>query len=115
MAARLQIDDPARRYRFVYVFADLLGGYDVVARLQDKGPGFYVRQVGPIVGREGSRANCLAISGSVRQKLFANSSPSYGRSGLPMMAGAIAADQPIWLSASEASSSSISAAAKPPT
>jgi hypothetical protein len=40
------------------------------------------------------RANTRAMSGSVAQKLFASSSPSSGRSGLPMITGAIAADQP---------------------
>ena len=42
-----------------------------------------------------TRANALAISGSVRQKLLVSSSPSSGRSGLPMIDGAIAADQPM--------------------
>jgi len=42
-----------------------------------------------------TRANALAISESVRQKLLVNSCPSSGRSGLPMIAGAIAADQPM--------------------
>ena len=40
------------------------------------------------------RANTRATSGSVRQKLLVSSSPSSGRSGLPMITGAIAADQP---------------------
>ena len=44
--------------------------------------------------RKVTRAKCLAISGSVRQKLLLSSSPSSGRSGLPMMAGAIVLDQP---------------------
>jgi hypothetical protein len=35
-----------------------------------------------------------AISGSVRQKLSVSSCPSSGRSGLPMMTGAVAADHP---------------------
>ncbi len=43
----------------------------------------------------------LAMSGSVRQKLLASSSPSYGRSALPMMVGAIARDQPIVVAVEE--------------
>ena len=41
-----------------------------------------------------TRAKRRAIAGSVRQKLLVSSSPSSGRSGLPMITGAIAADQP---------------------
>jgi hypothetical protein len=44
--------------------------------------------------RNVTRAKSRAISGSVRQKLFVSSSDSSGRSGLPMMTGAIAADHP---------------------
>ncbi len=40
------------------------------------------------------RAKTLTISGSVAQKLWASSSPSSGCSALPMITGAIAADQP---------------------
>ena len=44
--------------------------------------------------RKVTRANRRAISGSVRQKLSVSSAPSSGTSGLPMMTGAIAPDQP---------------------
>ena len=44
--------------------------------------------------RKVTRAKCLAISGSVRQKLLVSSPPSSGRSGLPMITGAMALDQP---------------------
>ena len=44
--------------------------------------------------RNVTRANCVAMSGSVRQKLLVSSSPSSGRSALPMITGAIALDQP---------------------
>ena len=44
--------------------------------------------------RNVARANTRAILGSVRQKLLVSSWPSSGRSGLPMITGAIAADQP---------------------
>ena len=44
--------------------------------------------------RKVTRAKCFAISGSVRQKLLVSSSPSSGRSGLPMIFGAMALDQP---------------------
>lgn len=40
------------------------------------------------------RAKTRAMSGSVAQKLFLSSSPSSGRSALPMITGAMAADQP---------------------
>lgn len=40
------------------------------------------------------RANTPAITGSVAQNAFSSSLPSSGRSGLPMMTGAMAADQP---------------------
>ena len=62
-----------------------------------------------------TRASALAILGSVRQKLLVNSSASSGRSGLPMMEGAIAADQPMWLSSRNSSSSAICFALNPPT
>ena len=64
--------------------------------------------------RNVTRAKRAAISGSVRQKLFVSSSPSSGRSGLPMITGAIALDQPRKLLSSESSSSSMSARLKPP-
>ena len=41
-----------------------------------------------------TRAKWRAISGSARQKLLVSSSPSSGRSSLPMITGAIAFDQP---------------------
>ena len=44
--------------------------------------------------RNVTRAKWRAISGSVRQKLLVSSSPSSGRSALPMITGAIALDQP---------------------
>ncbi len=44
--------------------------------------------------RNVTSANCFAIAGSVRQKLLASSSPISGRSGLPVMTGAIARDHP---------------------
>jgi sigma-B regulation protein RsbQ len=40
------------------------------------------------------RAKRRAMAGSVRQKLLVSSSPSSGRSGTPMMTGAMWADQP---------------------
>ena len=61
-----------------------------------------------------TRANWAAIAGSVRQKLSVSSAPSSGRSGLPMIAGAIALDQPRKLLSSDSSSSSMSAREKPP-
>ena len=51
--------------------------------------------------RNVTRAKCAAISGSVRQKLFVSSSPSSGGPALPMIAGAIALDQPRKLLSSE--------------
>jgi len=62
-----------------------------------------------------TRAKRAAISGSVRQKLAVSSSPSSGRSALPMIAGAIALDQPRKLLSSESRSSSMSASPNPPT
>ena len=47
--------------------------------------------------RNVTRANWRAMSGSVRQKLLVSSSASSGWSGLPMITGAIWADQPRWL------------------
>ncbi len=44
--------------------------------------------------RKVTRAKRRAISGSVRQKLAVSSSPSSGRSALPMITGAMALDQP---------------------
>ena len=62
-----------------------------------------------------TRAKRAAISGSVRQKLAVSSSPSSGRSGLPMIAGAITLDQPRKLLSIETSSSSMSSTPNPPT
>ena len=44
--------------------------------------------------RNVTAANCLAMSGSVRQKLLVSSAASSGRSGLPMMTGARLLDHP---------------------
>jgi hypothetical protein len=64
--------------------------------------------------RNVTRAKCLAISGSVRQKLFVSSCSSSGRSGLAMITGAIVLDQPRWLVSRNSSSPSMSARANPP-
>jgi len=45
--------------------------------------------------RKVALANRLAMSGSVRQKLLVSSSASSGRSGLAIMSGAMACDQPM--------------------
>ena len=54
--------------------------------------------------RKVTRAKRSAISGSVRQKLSANSSASSGRSPFFMITGAIALDQPRWFSSNVAAS-----------
>jgi hypothetical protein len=41
-----------------------------------------------------TRAKWRAISGSARQKLAVSSAPRWGRSGLPMITGAIVFDHP---------------------
>ena len=61
-----------------------------------------------------TRANWAAIAGSVRQKLSVSSAPSSGRSGFPMITGAIALDHPRKLLSSDSRSSSMSAREKPP-
>ena len=65
---------------------------DVFAALKDQGAGLsrWARSA-RLSDMKVTRANALAISGSVRQKLLVSSSPSSGRSGLPMIAGAMAA------------------------
>ena len=72
----------------VDVLADGDGRDGVVAALQhERGHAHAAR------GRRGCRRgtsrgrSCAAISGSVRQKLFVSSSPSSGRSALPMITG----------------------------
>ncbi len=64
--------------------------------------------------RKVTRANWAAIPGSVRQKLLVSSSASSGRSGLPMMTGAICVDQPRWLASSASSRPAMSVRLKPP-
>ena len=44
--------------------------------------------------RKVTRAKCRPIAGSVAQNRPVSSSPTSGRSGLPAMTGAVAADQP---------------------
>ena len=66
--------------------------------------------------RNVTRANWRAMSGSVRQKLLVSSSASSGFSGwLPMITGAICADQPRWLLSRASSSPAMSARLNPPT
>ena len=73
------------------VLPDLDGGDDVMATT-----------VGTVTRGSASRqslrkvtwANCWATFGSIRQKLVVSSSPSAGRSGLAMITGAMAVDQP---------------------
>ena len=62
-----------------------------------------------------TRANWRAMSGSVLQKLLVSSSASSGRSGLPMITGAIWVDQPRWLLSRASSSPTMSVRLNPPT
>ena len=76
------------------VLADLDRGDDVVAALQDQGRDRHAGSASRQSLRKVTRANCRATLGSIRQKLAGSSSPSAGRSGLAMITGAMAADQP---------------------
>ena len=79
MADRVEHDHAALGDPAVDVLTDRGWGDRVDAALSD---------------RNVTRANWAAMSGSVRQKLLVSSSPSSGRSGRPMITGAIWADQP---------------------
>ena len=62
--------------------------------LQGRGDSPDARQVPAVVGGKGHPGERLGDLGSVRQKLSVSSSPSSGRSGLPMIAGAMARTSP---------------------
>ena len=95
VAGRLQQHQLAVRDLPVHVLAHRLRSDGVVGALQDQraGPCSLGRSA-RLSERKVTRAKCCAISGSVRQKLLVSSSPSSGRSGLPMITGAMALDQP---------------------
>ena len=87
MPGGLEEDDLAAGICCVHEFANLFGGDDVLAALQDQGRHRDLGRSARLSDVKVTRANALAISGSVRQKLLVSSSPSSGRSGLPMIDG----------------------------
>ena len=93
VAGRVRDERAARSWRCTYV-ADRRRARSRRAEHCRISVGGARGQVGTVVGEEGDPRELLAIAGSVRQKLLVSSSPSSGRSGLPMITGAIALDQP---------------------
>jgi pimeloyl-ACP methyl ester carboxylesterase len=88
------IDDPAAGYRGGFSAEDI---EELLASLEHCATRVGRRTLARsarLSDRNVARAKTRAIVGSVRQKLLVSSSPSSGRSGLPMMTGAIVADQP---------------------
>ena len=70
-------------------------GDHVLSALQHQRRDRDLREVGAVVGQEGGAGEHLGdVPGPCWQKLLVNSSPSSGRSGLPMITGAMVADQP---------------------
>ena len=78
----------------MHVFAHCDRSDQVVVTLQDEDGVCSLAMAARWSERKVTRAKCLAISGSVRQKLLVNSTPNSGRSGAPIIAGAIVLDQP---------------------
>ena len=106
MAGRVEQHELAVRHPRMDIFADQLGAMMSSRHCRTSVRTSSLGRSARLSEKNVTRANCRAISGSVAQKLLVSSSPSSGRSGLPMIAGAIAADQPRWLSARNSSSSS---------
>ncbi len=91
---RVERDESAAGDLPVHVGADLAGRQRVVRAFDDE-RGHETRDRSALLSeRNVVRAKTSALAGSVRQKLSVSSSPSSGRSGVPMMLGAIACDQP---------------------
>ena len=99
----------------MHVVADGARRDRVLPALQNKSRHGHARQdPARLSERKVTRANALAIAGSVRQKLAVNSSLKAGRSGFPMTNGAMFADQPMWFLSRKSSNSAIASAVKPP-
>ena len=75
-------------------FAHLLRGDDVLAALQDQRRDIHLGEIGAVVRLEGNAGERLGDFGIGAAKAVGEFLPSSGRSGLPMIAGAICADQP---------------------
>ena len=71
------------------------GGDNIVTALKDQRRYRDIGKVRPIVGHEGNACECLGDLRIGSAAAVRSSSPSSGRSALPMIAGAMAADQPI--------------------
>ena len=112
MPGRVELDELAALDVLVHVAPD---GFGAITSREHCRISVGTRQpgeVGPVVGQERRPGERAGTRGSVRQKLSVSSAPSSGRSGLPMITGAIAADQPRWLPSSVVSRSSMSARAE---
>ena len=94
MAGRLELHVGALRQAGGDVPADRLGRDRVVGALHHEAGRAHGGEVAAVVGQEGHAGEPLGDVGSLRQKLLVSSSPSSGRSSLPMITGAIALDQP---------------------
>ena len=95
MSRRPELNELTAREVLVHVAPDRFGSNRILRALEDErlrlAP---LGRSARLSERNVTRAKCLAISGSVRQKLLVSSSPSSGRSGLPMITGAMVLDQP---------------------
>lgn len=89
MAGGAHDDEAIVEQAAVNVLADGKRGDGIVRALQHEAPRADARQV---VGQERHPRNSRAIA-SARQKLSVSSVASPGRSGLPMLTGAIARDK----------------------
>jgi hypothetical protein len=94
MAGSLQHDHPASSEMIPHIFAHFSRRDNVFAALEHQGRNGDLRQIRPVVGHEGDQGKRLrdiriGATETIRQLLA-----STGRSGFPMITGAIAADQP---------------------
>ncbi len=95
--------------------ADLFGGDDVLAALKDQRWNCDLGKVLPVVGGEGNACERLGDFGIGSAETVGQFFTQFRALGLPMMEGAIAADQPMWLSSRNSSSSAICFSLNPPT
>ena len=95
MPGCLQYDHLAIRNTAIDVLTNFLARDDILAALKYERGNIDACQVASIVSREGNPRKGLGDFRVGSAELLVSSSPSSGRSGLPMIAGAICADQPI--------------------
>ena len=114
MPGGLQKHDLTAWNAVLHELSNLLRGDDVLAALKDQRRNRDLGEIASVVGGKGDPRKCLCDFRIGPAEAVGQFLAKFWTVGLPMMEGAIAADQPMWLSSRKSSSSAICFSLKPP-